>query len=278
MYSSVLDRTESFIKDITLRGSINKEAATGLVNDLSSSISEENDEVIFHCINEIREADRYLYTHSINVATLNVLMGIWLGLSDEQNKKLVKIGLMHDMGKLRLPQDIINKPGKLSDREFNIVKNHPINSYNMLVEIGEFDKDVLEAVKFHHERENGSGYPNRLQSSQIPLFAKITAISDVYDAMISKRCYKEPVSPFDVLEMLSTNKFSNLDFKLVNKFLEVVPMLLMRKPFVLSDGNIGVVVYIRKDNYRYPVVKVNDRLVVTDEKCRCISVYSPNIG
>ncbi|MEG1994404.1 MAG: hypothetical protein RR048_05780, partial [Oscillospiraceae bacterium] len=119
---------------------------------------------------------------------------------------------------------------------------------------------------------------NRLQSSQIPLFAKITAISDVYDAMISKRCYKEPVSPFDVLEMLSTNKFSNLDFKLVNKFLEVVPMLLMRKPFVLSDGNIGVVVYIRKDNYRYPVVKVNDRLVVTDEKCRCISVYSPNIG
>ena len=278
MYSNILDRTETLVKHIALKGSINRETATGLVNELSSSITNEsNDEVIFHCINEIREADSYLYTHSINVATLNGLMGVWLGLDDTQNKKLVKIGLMHDMGKLRVPQSILNKPSKLTEREFEIVKKHPVNSYNMLIEIGESDKEVLEAVKLHHERETGSGYPYGLLSGQIPLYAKITAISDVYDAMVSKRCYKDPVSPFEILHMLSVNKFSDLDYKLVSLFLEVVPMLLIRKPVILSDGRIGIVVYVRRDNYQYPVVKVEDRLIITNENCKCVSIYSPQI-
>lgn len=276
MFTNITKQTEKLVNELKTKGTVNKKQANEIVTELSSTIKEENnDEAIFQCINEIKEADSYLYTHSINVATLNGLLGSWLGLDEVKINKLVKIGLMHDIGKLRVPQMILNKPGKLTDREFEIVKKHSVNSYNMLIEMGEFDTEVLEAVKFHHERENGSGYPSGLNSSEIPLFAKITAISDVYDAMVSKRCYKEPVSPFDVLQMLSLNKFSDLNYKLVNLFLEIVPMLLIRRPVILSDGSIGIVVYICQNNYQYPVVKVNDELIVTNENLTVISMYLP---
>ncbi|MEG1971883.1 MAG: HD domain-containing protein, partial [Oscillospiraceae bacterium] len=115
---------------------------------------------ILQCISEIRHTDEYLYTHGLNVGMLNALQGKWLKLSDDKCETLSKIGILHDVGKLKIPQKILDKPGKLTDEEFELIKKHPVFSYEILEKSGITDREVLDGVKSHHERINGSGYPD----------------------------------------------------------------------------------------------------------------------
>ena len=273
-YENILSKTVSFLGDISPRSGVSLVTAQNITDIISEELDILDQNLVLRCINMICDADSYLYTHCVNVAALNGLMGRWLMLSDTEIKQLIKIGLVHDIGKLMISPRILNKPGKLTSEEFEAVKRHPIYSYDMLLKSGEGNPKVLSAVKQHHEKPNGIGYPDGLTLDQISLFARITSVSDVYDAMVSKRSYKEAISPFQVLAQFKENSFFSLDKRLVDIFLQNITYLFVGMHVLLSNGDWGEVVFVPPNDFAYPVVKVGNRVMATNSEYKCIAVES----
>lgn len=248
------------------------EQITKLVIQIVSQLEAQNAPAILQSLSVSHNTTQYLYTHSINVALMNGLMAHWLGKNKKDTETLIQIGLLHDVGKLRIPEKILNKPGKLTSEEFEVVKRHSVYSQELLAQSGVTDECILQAVRSHHEQANGCGYPDRLTIDKIPEFARITAISDIYDAMVVKRVYGEPATPFQVLEKFATDRFSQLDIQLANLFLTKVSSELVGKNVKLSNGKTGEVLYVDRERFGYPLVRVGTKTVVTDEKLRCVAL------
>ena len=139
---------------------------------------------------DLRTFDDYTYRHSVNVAVLSTIIGMGMGLSQEELNDVCIGAIFHDMGKLMIDTDIINKPGKLTDEEFDLIKIHPVTGYHILKDISDH-VDMAIAAKYHHERYDGKGYPNGLLGENIPEMARILAVADSYDAMTSNRSYRK---------------------------------------------------------------------------------------
>jgi len=227
---------------------------------------------LFQCINGDNTIDEYLYRHSANVAIINGLIGKWLGLKKEDTETLVLLGLVHDMGKTRVPASILNSPNKLSEEEFAVMKHHPVYSFEMLNTNNKFSDAIKISARHHHEKMNGKGYPDGLVADDIPFYSRITSISDIYDAMVSTRCYKNAQSPFKVLLEMQSEQFSGLDIRLVNLFNSQMPKELIGKSVLLSDGSAGIVKYVSDMNMEYPVVDVSGETVITNESLYCVSM------
>lgn len=225
---------------------------------------------VFQCIDAPRKMDEKLQRHSLNVAFFNGMMGQWLGLSEEKVKTLVSVGLMHDIGKTKIPEDILYAPRRLTDEEYTVMKRHAVYSDELLGP--EMSEEIHKGVRYHHEKVDGSGYPDAISGEAIPLAARVTAIADVYDAMISQRDYKDSMIPFDVLDKFRNEEFQGLDKKLINVF--VINMVAHYKEVMvqMSDGSVGVVKYIPPNDISHPIVKTPTDLRQTDENwyCSCI--------
>lgn len=267
-----VDISEMFSK-ITSQGSLDSHLSNKISSDIITKLCSADTSTAIQIVNSLRDANKYLYTHSENVAFLNGLMGRWLGLPEKKIEKLVKIGFLHDVGKVKIPDNIINKPGPLSSGEFEIMKAHSVFSYEIIKDSGENDPEVLTAIRGHHEKINGTGYPDKLSSTQLSLFTKITTISDIYDAMVAQRVYKAAHSPFEVLDEFSKDRFSNLDTHLINIFLINMTRELSGKSVKLSDGRTGKVVYINSNNYAYPVVSIDGEITETNDALKCLYVF-----
>lgn len=139
----------------------------------------------------LKQNHPHTYLHSINVANYSISLGERLGLDEESLEKLKLVGLLHDIGKLNIPVNVLRKPGKLTEEEFEVIKNHPVYSVELLKRAGFIDEEVLRSIKAHHERIDGTGYPRSLKGNKIPFFAKIVSIADSYEAMTSDRCYRK---------------------------------------------------------------------------------------
>ncbi|MCL1808324.1 MAG: HD-GYP domain-containing protein [Clostridiales bacterium] len=271
-YQNLRNRINSVMDAISRENKVPWDAADSLKEEIATKIELTDPSLLIECINNLRSPDDYLDAHAANVGMLNGMIGTWLNLPSEDVDTLIKTGLLHDIGKLRIPVKILNKPGPLSDEEFTEIKKHSVYSYEILKFSGETDNRILEGVLSHHERLNGSGYPSGIQVSQISLFSRITAVSDVYDAMVAKRAYKERHSPFDILAEFAFHKFSNLDIGIVNVFLEKLPLALIGKNVLLSDGRTGKVVYINPHNFSYPIVEIDGKLLSTSPSIKCLAM------
>lgn len=273
-FTSISQDTKTLLTNIVNSSTLQTEVFDGVVRNISEKVYNSDVSIILQCINNIKERGDYLYTHSTNVGTLNGFIGKWLDMSTEDIDKLIRTGLVHDIGKLRVPSEIMNKPARLTDSEFEIVKGHSTHSYNILTESGMTDSQILNGVLYHHERNNGTGYPKGLQGRQIPLFAKITALSDVYDAMISKRPYKEAHSPFEILAEFSRSRYSDLDIHIVSTFLANIPQHFIGKRAVLSDGRSARITHLNPNDFEYPIVNVDNKLIKTNKFLKCVAVDS----
>lgn len=271
-YQNIAVNAAELLKKISETGAISNVQANEITADIQQSLESSEPSIVLQCVNNIRNVDDYLYSHSLNVAMLNGLFGQWLGCSERESAKLIKVGLLHDIGKLNLPKEILNKPSRLTDAEFAIVKMHPLYSLQTLKDSGIYDEDVLNGVVYHHERMNGTGYPKGLHAEAIPMLAKVTAISDVYDAMVAKRVYKDRHPPFDILRDFSESRFSDLDYKTVTIFLQNMPKVYLNKETMLSDGRIGKIVYISRSDIAHPTVEVDSELIKTTEYLKCMTV------
>jgi HD-GYP domain-containing protein (c-di-GMP phosphodiesterase class II) len=165
----------------------------------------------------IEQYDYYTYTHSVNVGVLSIGLGIEIGLEKEEVQYLGIGSLLHDVGKNTIPHEILNKEGKLSDIEYQIMQTHVVEAKNILATQEEFPAKSLAAVVEHHERLSGKGYPSGLTADQISLFGRITAITDCYDALTTQRPYRAPFTPFYALSVL-VDEIDSYDGELLQKF------------------------------------------------------------
>lgn len=225
-----------------------------LLNGSSSSLH------IFDMLHNMREFDDSTFTHCINVALICHVFGKWLNFSNDDIDTLTLAGLLHDIGKLTTPERILTKPGRLTSDEYRIMKNHVTEGYNYL-KPQELDPCIKEAALFHHERCDGSGYPLGLTGNQIPDFAKIVSIADVYDAMTAKRVYRGPLCPFTVIKYIESEGYAKYDPKYLMTFLENVVSTYIGTTVRLTNGQVGEVIMINKQAISKPVVHCGDEFI-----------------
>lgn len=231
-----------------------------IANNIVEEIRE-SESMIVETIN-LSTYDNYTYTHSVNVDILSVVLGVACGLRDDELRKLSQAALLHDIGKTCVPIEILNKPGKLTDEEFEEIKKHPRYGYNMLKDNYDVSSVTRIAILSHHENEDGSGYPRRLTSEHIHLFAKIIHIADVYDALTTKRVYKDAMNPADALEYLMGNSERLFDKELVATFMDYIAPYPLGVQVELSTGQKGLVVKNNRAMLGRPIVRLDSGALV----------------
>jgi len=166
--------------------------------------------------------DYYTHTHSLNVSVYALSFGAFLKLSEEQLQWLGSSALLHDIGKSRVDYNIINKNGPLSDEEYDAMKVHPAAGHEIAVDLGITNPHILDGIRYHHEKLNGLGYPDGLEDSKITVFPRIIAICDVFDALTTKRSYKDPMSSFEALGLMKQSMKGHLDMKMIDRFIRML--------------------------------------------------------
>ena len=230
------------------------EDTLSLVNEAKSGFH------LFDMLHNMRNYDDPTYSHSVNVALICNVFGKWLGMPDRDVQTLTLAGLLHDVGKLRIPETVIGKPASLTDDEYELVKTHTIEGFNILKQY-DFDDKVKNAALMHHERCDGSGYPMGLLGNRIDSFAKIVAIADVYDAMTSARVYRGPLCPFKVISVFESEGLQKYDSEYILVFLEYIVNTYLNNRVRLSNGMEGEIVLINKLDLSHPMVHCGNRYI-----------------
>lgn len=229
------------------------DAALQVASDLTEELTLNGD--INVNLVSLRANSDYTYKHSVNVAILSVLTGIGIGLKKSMLKELAAAGLLHDIGKLSIPLEILEKPGPLTEEEYETVKSHSEMGYQKIKGNINISSKTKMGVFMHHENINGTGYPMGFRGDQIYMFAKIIHIADVYDAITNERVYKHAQSPKEAAEFLMSHAGSMFQAEYVKAFLTYIPFYPKGRNVVLSDGRIAVVVENRQQNTLYPIVR-----------------------
>jgi putative nucleotidyltransferase with HDIG domain len=209
-----------------------------------------------HILRHLEVYDEYVYRHSIGVALLSKLIGKARGFDETQLLEVTTAGFLHDIGKAKIPGAILNKPGRLSDEEYELVKEHTVYGYDIIKQSAGIPERNAYVALQHHEREDGSGYPFGLKGSDIDVYSKIVAVADVFHAMVSKRVYKNPVPFFQVLKEMSDNVYGMLDPGITLSFLKRFMDVLIGNTVALSNGNEGKIVMVSAHDPVHPIVEV----------------------
>jgi len=180
-----------------------------------------NDNTILSYI-KIIEYDYYTHTHSLNVSIYALCLGSEMKLDSDRLALLGRAALLHDLGKSKVNHNIVNKEAKLTESEFQEMQMHPAFGYDIALNMKIDDKDFLDGIHYHHEKLNGTGYPNHLKSENITLFPRIIAVCDIFDALTSKRSYKEAMSSFDALVLMRKEMSEHLDMKILSTFIKML--------------------------------------------------------
>ena len=213
---------------------------------------------IVHCLGRVRDIDEYTYVHSLNVGLLSGYLANKLKPGDREFVTTITYGgLLHDIGKALVSQDVLNKPGRLTVNEYEEMKRHSVLGHEIALNSGITDSRILVAVRNHHERWNGEGYPDGLEGASIPLYARIMAVADVFDALTSKRVYKGPSSSRDAVSMILESSDESFDRSIVRLLLLSVGLYPPGTVVELSDSSVGVVVGAKDSDLLRPLVYIN---------------------
>lgn len=244
-YQRIFTELDAIFHNVHKSSGVDTDAVEALVTDGKLLELCDGMKAITQIHNMPREGN-YLLHHSMHVAILSGLMGHWMDMPRERIHKLVISGLLHDIGKLKISEDILDKRGRLSIGELNVVRRHAAIGYDML-RYGRFagDREILMGVLQHHERNDGSGYPNGIKAEEISDFGRILAIMDIYDAMITNRAYAKRTSPFDVFQTLSVDIMNGkLDTEYGVLFVHKICHALNGSWVHLSNGKKAKIIYI----------------------------------
>lgn len=212
------------------------EVAKQIVDQLLSS------RVIHLDMVDLRSYDEYTYRHSVNVCVLATVIGMSLNMTQRELVDLSAAAILHDLGKLLVDPDILNKPARLTESEYEVIKEHSLLSYEILKDKIEISSPTKVGVLFHHENENGTGYPQGLAGDDIHIFAKIIHVADVYDALTAKRVYKKPYAVSEAIEYLMGGCNILFDTNIVETFLKCIPVYPVGTTVQLSDGRDALIV------------------------------------
>jgi len=252
----VRDRTREYIdkalEDARLGASVDTKKAKAVVSSLVDNIVTNQDASIW--LTHLKKRDEYTAIHSVNVCILSITFGRSLGLSKDELNVLGLGALLHDLGKMRVPLEVLNKPGKLTDIEFEIMRSHPGQGYELLKNDKNIPPEALDVVLGHHERLSGNGYPHGRDGSTIPYFTRIVSIVDVYDAITSDRVYHDGMSPHDALKNLYKWAEGNFDQQLIESFIKTIGIYPIGCLVEFGTGHVGMVAKLNDNKKLKPVV------------------------
>lgn len=244
-------------------GTVNKEELLSKTISLVSPKQTTLD--VFDMLHNMRQVNDSTYAHSLNVAIISRIIGKWLHFSNEELDTLTLAGLLHDIGKTKIPDEVLNKDGKLTYEEFQMIRNHPKYGYDIL-KSQPLNSHIKKAALMHHERCDGSGYPMGLTMEEIDDYALIIAIADVYDAMTAARSYRAPLCPFEVIAEFEKDGLQKYKPKYILTFLENIANAYQNNRVMLSDGTSARIVLLNHRRLSKPLVQLDDGACIDLEK------------
>jgi HD-GYP domain-containing protein (c-di-GMP phosphodiesterase class II) len=213
---------------------------------------------LFRLLKAVKAKDEYTHCHNIGVSVIATLIGKWLNMEKMTLTALSLAALLHDIGNVRIPVELLNKEDSFREDEYEFFKQHTIYGYEMLKDtIGISNRVALTALQ-HHEREDGSGYPLGLKKDQIEPFSKIVAVADIFHAMYSKRSYQEPFSLSEIINELKIESFGKLDPHIVSVFTRNITNKWIGRQVLLSNGQKGNIVYMNPYEETKPLILMNN--------------------
>ena len=247
------------------------ETANNIAGELQEAI--EANEAIAVDIGALKVSDEYTFKHSVDVAAMAMIIGKKHGLSDQEVREIGISGLLHDVGKSKIPKEILNKPERLTDEEFSIMKHHSVYGYRILLEKDQFSQSVMMGVLQHHEKINGTGYPLGITGDKMHVYAKIISLADIYDALVTERSYKKGFSQRDAVEVIMAMT-AELDIEAMKSFLGSVILYPVDSIVSLSNGEKAKVVSNNPDYILRPTVVgiQSGRVYNLSEDLACASV------
>ncbi len=254
---------QEMFDDVRMGKAISTESAMPIVEELTASVIRNQGALI--SLVRLKTQDDYTYMHSVAVCALMVSLAKQLGLSDEETRQAGLAGLMHDIGKSAIPEAVLNKPGKLTDEEFSLVKLHPERGHQLLIDANVEDSATLDVSLNHHEKIDGTGYPNQLKGDELSIFAKMGAVCDVYDAVTSKRIYKQAWEPGIAIKRMSEWE-GHFDEAVFNAFIQSVGIYPIGTLVMLKSKQLAVVIQQHENSLLTPIVKIFFS-VTTQKEC-----------
>lgn len=258
-YSSFVSYKEQVNEIVLNKAPLDTENLLADVSKISAACKNPNS--LLDMMMTIRNLDDATYVHSMNVALICNLFGHWLKYSKEDLDALTLAGLLHDIGKMLIPMEIIKKPARLTDDEYRTIQEHPVLGYNILKD-QKIDPRIALAALQHHERCDGKGYPGKLTLNEIEPFAKIIAIADVYDALTANRVYRGPICPLEVIGIFQTEGLTIYDPGYLMTFLDQIMYSYLNYTVKLSNGETGRIIMMQRNHLDKPVIALSgDRFI-----------------
>jgi putative nucleotidyltransferase with HDIG domain len=254
IYTESRQAVASMFHEARMGKALNASVALPVVDEITTSVMRNTGALI--SLVRLKNKDNYTYMHSVAVCALMVALARQLGLNKEQIRQAGLAGMLHDIGKTMTPLEIINKPGKLTDAEFQVVKNHPAEGHKILLESNGIGDIALHVSLHHHEKIDGSGYPKKLTNEQIDLYSKMAAVCDVYDAITSIRAYKDGWEPAEAVRKMAEWGHSHFDQRIFNAFVKSIGIYPIGTLVRLMSDRLGVVIEQSDNSLLMPILMV----------------------
>lgn len=268
---ATLQTVKSVFRKLVLKDMVEANSVKTAVNDILYGVVRDRN-IMVH-LTDVRSLDNYVFIHSVNVCMLSLLIGFFMKLPGDRLKELGMSALLHDVGLSYIPQDVLYKQGELLPEEYEVVKKHTVHGYERLTASRRVSDSAAQVAWQHHERNDGSGYPQGLKGRDIHLFARIVAVADVFDALLADRPFRKAFFPHQAVEIITQNS-GQFDEEIVKVFLNNVVIYPLGSVVRLNTGDIGVVVDMNKSCQSRPIV----RLICTKEGDRVASIFEIDLS
>lgn len=258
IYENVVKNIEGLFAKALTQGKIDDQEVTSMLQPLLNNLQLERDVVSMLLL--LNTKDDYTYQHSVQVGMLSYYLAAWVGYSDVEAVQIGKAGLLHDIGKCRVEDHVLNKPGKLTEDEYDEVKKHTLYGHD-IISNSFVEPYIAVGALQHHERNDGTGYPHGLIGDAIHPVSKIIAVVDIYSAMISKRVYQKQRDLLVVLKELYQLSFNELDPFTTHTFIKHMIPNFIGKRVELVNGEIGIIVLTHPTEFFHPLIQIGDHFI-----------------
>ncbi len=258
-FESAATSMKNLFAQVRAEGKIDEQVVHQNIDPLLQQFQQEKD--VVSLLLTLTNKDDYTYQHCVQVGMISYYLALWIGLPEEQALLTGKAGFLHDIGKSKIDEAILNKPGKLTDEEFDAMKGHTTFGFEIIKNSLVAHKEISLVALQHHERLDGTGYPNRLTREKLHPMSRIISVADVYSAMISSRVYQKKRDLLYVLRELHKLSFSELDPHIVHSFIQKMIPSFIGKKLIMRTGEIGQIIMTNPTDVFRPLIKINDQFM-----------------